>query len=186
MLSISLCFFCLVPSPSSPSLCLALSLSMSLAFSSHLSPSPATFQKNELLWAVTWPWPRIHFCGSSVSNCHFWQEPSHIITTWMDLDFSFSLPLSHSLSSLSLFSSYAFQKRSHCWCQKKELERRGTWRVKSWKTWCRRDQYSINRFNLTTCKVLWGMKISRALTKNTSKERVTQQCQYLTMARSTT
>lgn len=117
MLSISLCFFCLILSPYSPSLCLALSLSMSLAFSSHLSPSPATFQKNELLWAVTWPWPRIHFCGSSVSNCHFWQEPSHIITTWMDLDlgcFSFSLTLSHSLTlvslSLSLSSSYAFQK----------------------------------------------------------------------------
>lgn len=157
MLSISLCFFCLILSPYSPSLCLALSLSMSLAFSSHLSPSPATFQKNELLWAVTWPWPRIHFCGSSVSNCHFWQEPSHIITTWMDLDlgcFSFSLTLSHSLLSLSLSLSLLFiciPKRSHCWCQKKELERQGTWRVKSWKTWCRRAQ-----------------------------------CQYLTMARSTT
>lgn len=114
MLSISLCFFCLILSPYSPSLCLALSLSMSLAFSSHLSPSPATFQKNELLWAVTWPWPRIHFCGSSVSNCHFWQEPSHIITTWMDLDlgcFSFSLTLSHSLSSLSLSSLHMHSKK---------------------------------------------------------------------------
>lgn len=57
------------------------SLSLSLALSSLLCSSfdstvafPAfylrTFQENELAAAVTRLWPRIHFCGSSVSECH--------------------------------------------------------------------------------------------------------------------
>lgn len=102
----------LYPPFSSPRLCLALLLSVSLLFSTLHSPPPSAFQKNELLLGLSFgPGQKIHFCGSSVSNCHFWQEPSHTITTWRDLDlncfsFFFSL-LSPPLLRPSLLSSYA-------------------------------------------------------------------------------
>lgn len=163
---------------------------MSLPFSSHLSSSP--FQKNELLWAVTWHWPRIHFCGSSVSNCHLWQEPFHTITTWMDLDLSafiFSPPLHKHTKKNSaiagtesevtaeclqqmIFSSFSWvflscrvlSSHSHRNGGMKRCD--GRWRVKS------RDQYWINRLNSNICNITWGVKTSRAQWLKSCNERI--------------
>lgn len=119
-------FYFLIKINKNPPAALILSvLSCLLCRSPCHSSSPRSFfislsiSKEWITLGCHLPWPRIHFCGSSVSNCHLWQEPSYTITTWMDLDSELFRFLSSSLHMLRRF-----------WPASRERwQRRGIWRV---------------------------------------------------------